>query len=386
MSSRFGKNISIQIFGQSHSEGIGVVMEGLPPGMEVDLGAVQRFLDRRAPGRSRFATARRESDTPHLLSGLLPVDTFSDRQAAGLPNENHVADGRFVTCGAPLCAVFENSDTKSSDYDAIRYVPRPSHADWNAYYKYKGANDVRGGGHFSGRLTLPLCFAGAVCIQLLEKRGITIGSHLSRIGGIQDSRFDPVGVGKSELERLRAMEFPVLDCEAGKRMAAQIELAKNELDSVGGEIECAILSIPQGLGEPMFDGFENRLAAALFGIPAVKGVEFGSGFGAASMRGSEHNDPYCCDGGRIYSKTNHAGGILGGITTGMPVIFRVAIKPTPSIARAQQSVDLRSGTNTTLEIHGRHDPCIAPRALACVEAAAAVTVLDFLLEPQVETK
>ena len=274
-----------------------------------------------------------------------------------------------------MTAIIRNTDTRSGDYAAFTDVPRPSHADYPAQVKWQGAQDSAGGGHFSGRLTAPLCIAGGLCLQYLHTRGIEITAHIERIGAAQDRRFTP-----TQPETLAKAKLPVLDPDSAEAMLAQIAAAKAEGDSVGGCIECAVTGLPAGLGSPMFGGMENRLAQILFGIPAVKGVEFGSGFACAGMRGSEHNDPYFMQDGAVRTRTNHAGGILGGLTTAMPVIFRVAVKPTPSIARPQESVSLQRGEDAVLEIHGRHDPCIVPRAVPCVEAAAAIAILDALLE------
>ena len=274
-----------------------------------------------------------------------------------------------------MTAIIRNTDTRSGDYAAFTDVPRPSHADYPAQVKWQGAQDSAGGGHFSGRLTAPLCIAGGLCLQYLHACGIEITAHIERIGAAQDRRFTP-----TQPETLAKAKLPVLDPDSAEAMLAQIAAAKAEGDSVGGCIECAVTGLPAGLGSPMFGGMENRLAQILFGIPAVKGVEFGSGFACAGMRGSEHNDPYFMQDGAVRTRTNHAGGILGGLTTAMPVIFRVAVKPTPSIARPQASVSLQRGEDTVLEIHGRHDPCIVPRAVPCVEAAAAIAILDALLE------
>ena len=354
MSSSFGSSLKITIFGQSHAPAIGVCIEGFPAGFRPDFDALDAFLARRAPGQGAYATARREADRPEFLSGL--------------------AEGQ--TCGAPLTAVIRNTDTRSGDYAGLKDVPRPGHADYPAQVKWGGAQDAAGGGHFSGRLTAPLCIAGGLCLQYLQARGIAVGAHIERIGGVSDRRFDPV---QPELP-VPAGVLPVLSAPAGERMLAEIAAAKAEGDSVGGCIECAVTGLPTGRGSPMCDGMENRLARILCGIPAVKGLEFGNGFACAGLRGSENNDPYSMDGGAVRTRTNNAGGILGGLTTGMPLVFRAAIKPTPSIARPQESVSLSRRENTTLEIHGRHDPCIVPRAVPCVEAAAAVAILDALLE------
>ena len=358
MGSTFDGNIKVSIFGQSHSGGIGVVIDGLPAGERIDMDALRAFLARRAPGQNAWSTPRKEADLPEFLGGL--VDD--------------------ATCGSPLAAVIRNTNTRSGDYENLRDVPRPGHADYTAQVKYRGYQDVAGGGHFSGRLTAPLCVAGGICMQILARRGIEIGAHLKRIGSVEDASFDPVHLDAETLHSPGGKPFPVLDDAAGARMQAEIQSAREALDSVGGVIECAAVGVPAGLGDPMFDGMENRLARVVFAIPAVKGIEFGAGFDVARMRGSENNDPYHMEDGRVAARTNNAGGILGGITSGMPLIFRAAMKPTPSIARAQDSVSLSRGEDASLEIKGRHDPCIAPRAVPCVESALAISLVDALLE------
>lgn len=358
MSSSFGVHLKITIFGQSHSEAVGVVIDGLPAGESIDMERVQRFLERRAPGRNAYSTSRKEGDIPRMLSGLF--------------------DGK--TCGAPLCAVIENTNTNPKDYALLKDMPRPGHADYTAWVKYGASNDYRGGGHFSGRLTAPFCFAGAVCIQILERRGIHIGAHILSVHNITDTPFDPVAVNKKTLRDVTEKEFPVLNDNTGAEMRTAIAEAKNNMDSVGGIVECAISGLPVGIGEPIFDGLESRLSAALFAIPAVKGVEFGEGFRSAALFGSENNDAFFYDvNGQVQTKTNHHGGILGGISSGMPLLFRAAFKPTPSIASEQESISLSRQENTSLRIIGRHDPCIVPRAVPCVEAAAAVALLDMML-------
>lgn len=357
MSSEFGNLLKISVFGQSHGKAIGVVVDGLPAGEAIDLEALNAFLARRKPGKSPLSTARKESDAPVFLSGL----------------ENG------VTCGAPLCAVIENSDQHSSDYTELRDKPRPGHADYTAFVKWGGQADMRGGGHFSGRLTAPLCIAGGIARQILARRGVYVGAHLWSVGTERDTPF-PLRPTRELFEAVAAKPFPVLDDQAGERMQSLILEARQAQDSVGGVIECAAVGLPAGLGDPMFGGVENRLSAALFGIPAVKGVEFGDGFAAARAHGSENNDPFIMEGGRVAAETNHAGGILGGITSGMPVVLRTAMKPTPSIARPQRTVSLSAGADTELVIHGRHDPCIAHRAVPVVEAVTAAVLLDLLLE------
>ncbi|MBQ3276644.1 MAG: chorismate synthase [Oscillospiraceae bacterium] len=349
MSSSIGENLRITVFGQSHSPAVGVVMEGLPAGAPVDVERLAAFLARRAPGRNDWSTPRKEADEPEFLSG--------------------VKDG--VVCGGPVTAILRNTDVRSGDYAAYFHTPRPGHADYTAAVKYGPARDAAGGGHFSGRLTAPLCVAGGICLQLLEREGIAVRAHIASIAGIPDEG-DILTGGVGEI-------FPTLSVEQGEKMRGAIAAARAEGDSVGGVVECAVLGVPAGLGDPLFGGMESRLAAVLLGIPAVKGVEFGAGFGAAALRGSENNDPFALEKGRVVTLTNHAGGILGGITTGMPVRFRVAFKPTPSIAKTQRTVDLVNMEETTIAVGGRHDPCIVPRAVPCVEAAAALAVYDAWL-------
>ena len=349
MSSSYGENLRVHIFGESHGPAVGVTVEGIPAGEAVDLEELQRFLDRRAPGRNAWSTPRKEADVPEFLSGL--------------------REGK--TCGTPLTAILKSANTRSGDYDALRDVPRPGHADYTAWVKYGESRDSRGGGHFSGRLTAPLCVAGGICLQLLAREGITIISRVAAIGGVRD---------EGELTASTAEKaFPTVSDSAGEAMRSAIAAARAEGDSLGGVIECAVLGLPAGLGDPMFDGMENRIAAAVFGVPAVKGIEFGAGFAAAGLRGSENNDAFSVENGRIITDSNHCGGILGGITDGMPLTFRAAVKPTPSLARPQQSVDLKTGEIVPLTVTGRHDPCIVPRAVPCLEAAAAIAIYDALL-------
>jgi len=355
MSNSIGEKIKLTIFGESHGEGIGMVLDGLPAGEAVDMEEVQKFMARRMGGK-RYTTSRAEPDIPKVISGYF--------------------DG--VTTGSPLCAIIENTNKRSQDYKNLLDIPRPSHADYPAFVKYAGHNDTRGGGHFSGRLTAPLCTAGAMCIQMLRRRGIYIGAHIASIAGVEDDRIDLANITEDEIRKATEREFPVLNEAKGEQMIEKIMEASADLDSVGGVVECVILGVPTGYGEPWFDGIENRIASAVFGIGAVRGIEFGCGFEAANMRGSEHNDAYTVDNGRIRTKTNNHGGILGGITSGMPIVFRVAFKPTPSIARAQESVSLSEMKDVPLEIRGRHDPCIVPRAVPCVEAAAAVVMMDII--------
>ena len=349
MSSTYGENLHLTIFGQSHSPAIGMTLEGIPAGEPIDFEALQRFMERRAPGRNAYSTARREADAPEFLSGLRG-DT---------------------TCGVPLTAIIRNGDTRSKDYAPFSAVPRPGHADYTANVKYFGYQDYAGGGHFSGRLTAPLCIAGGVCLQILKRRGIEVISRIRSIGDVEDAA--PLTASTA------AKAFPAVDEAAGEAMQAAIAQARAQGDSLGGVIECAVLGLPAGLGDPMFGGMENRIAGIVFGIPAVKGLEFGAGFAAARLRGSQNNDSYTVRDGRIETCSNHCGGILGGITNGMPLVFRAAIKPTPSIAMEQTSVNLDTLTEEHLRVGGRHDPCIVPRAVPVMEAAAAIAVYDALL-------
>lgn len=354
MSSTYGQMIRLSIFGQSHGNAIGMTLDGVGAGLEVDMQELGEFLARRAPGRNEFSTPRKETDLPEFLSGIV--------------------DGR--TCGAPIAAIIRNTNTRSGDYANLHDCPRPGHADFPAQIRYGGAQDVAGGGHFSGRLTAPICIAGGLCKQWLAHEGIHIGAHLAAVGGVWDAPLDPLA---PELEAVGS-GFPVISQEAAEKMRQTIAAAKADGDSVGGIVECAVTGLPVGLGEPMFGGMEGRIAQIVYGIPAVKGVEFGAGFAAAGLRGSQNNDPYYVDGSAIRTRTNHAGGILGGLTTGMPLIFRAAFKPTPSIAKPQQSVSMERLEDIPLSVHGRHDPCIAPRAVPVVEAAAAIAVYDAFLE------
>ena len=357
MSNTIGEKIRVTVFGQSHAPSIGAVIEGLPAGMKIDMERVKAFMARRAPGQNALSTARKEADEPNIIAGL-----------------NEWGE----TCGAPLCMVIENGDHRSKDYSKLRELPRPGHADYTAAVKFAGANDIRGGGQFSGRLTAPICFAGAVCMQLLEQRGIRIGAHIASIADVDDERFTIPD--DAALDLIESHDFPVIDEAAGERMRQRILEAKAEGDSVGGIIEVCALNVPAGLGDPMFDGMENCLARAAFGIPAVRGVEFGTGFAAARMKGAEHNDPfYMKEDGTVATKTNHHGGILGGITSGMPIVMRVAIKPTPSIAKEQETVSLFKNENDRLTIEGRHDPCIVHRAVPCLESIMAIAISDKIV-------
>ncbi len=352
----YGKRINLDIYGGSHDEKIGMKLSGIPAGEVIDLTALREFMARRAPGNDPYSTARKESDEPVFLSGL---------------------DGN-VTNGDVIEAVIYNQSQRSVDYASIADIPRPSHADFAARMKYGESVDLRGGGHFSGRLTAPMCIAGGICLQILARRGIHIGSHIYSIGNVDDRPFDPVNISKRDLDILHYWKFPVLEGASGEKMKALIERARLEGDSVGGIIETAVIGLPVGLGEHMFDSVESAICNIVFGIPAVKGIEFGAGFDSARMLGSQNNDPFYTDGKSIKAKTNNAGGILGGMTSGMPLIFRAAIKPTPSIAKEQDSVSLSHMENVKLSIRGRHDPCIVPRAVPVFEAAAALAVTELM--------
>ena len=356
MSSTIGEKIRVSIFGQSHGEAIGAVVDGLQAGEKIDEEVLAAFMARRAPGKA-LSTARREQDRVRILSGL--------------------AHG--VTCGAPLALVIENTDQHSADYDLLRRLPRPGHADYPAHVKWQGMNDVRGGGHFSARLTAPLCAVGGILMQIYERRGIFIGAHLASVCGVKDTPFDPMNVTADDFA-LCASRYPaVMNQAAGEEMMRAVAALQQQGNSGGGVVECAVLGLPVGLGSPIFDGLENRIAKAVFGIPAVKGIEFGEGFSAAGMTGFENNDPYTVRDGRIELLSNHAGGILGGLSNGAPLVFRAAFKPTPSIAAEQRTVDLKTMEPANLRVGGRHDPCVALRAVPCVEAACAVALCDEIL-------
>lgn len=353
MSSTYGENLKLSIFGQSHGPAIGMTLDGIPAGLPVDFEKLQAFLNRRAPGQNDWSTPRKEEDKPEFLAGI--VEGF--------------------TCGAPIAAVIHNKNTRSGDYENLKDCPRPGHADYTAQVKYGGFQDASGGGHFSGRLTAPLCIAGGLCKQWLEEMGIQIGAHILAIGECGDTYFDPMD---PEIESV-GTDFPVLDPEAGEAMRDWIAQAYAAGDSVGGIIECAIVGLPAGIGEPMFGGVESKIAQIVYGIPAVKGIEFGIGFDCACVPGSSSNDDFAVVDGKIVTATNNAGGILGGITSGMPVIFSAAFKATPSIRCTQTSVSLGTMEEKTLNVKGRHDPCIVPRAVPVVEAAAAIAIYDLIL-------
>ena len=361
MLSSFGRKLKVSVFGGSHEPFVGVTIEGLPKGQKIDMVKMQNFLARRAPGTNAFSTGRKEPDTAIAKAGLHSGVTF----------------------GPPVTIVIENKDAKSADYIKFKNIPRPSHADYTASIKYGDALNMSGGGPFSGRMTAPLCIAGAVAMQLLENQGIKIGAHIFSIANIKDEPFDAVNISKESFDFLKPGAFPVISEKAGVAMQEAILFAREAGDSVGGIVECCALGVPAGIGGPMYDGVESALSQIFFGIPAVKGVEFGLGFDSSLLKGSENNDAFYFHEENeekiVKTRTNNHGGILGGITSGMPVIARLAFKPTPSISIPQNSVNLETGENTTLVIEGRHDPCIVPRAVPVVEAAMAIGLLDLIL-------
>ena len=357
MGSVFGNKVKISVFGESHGPAIGVVVDGLPSGEKIDLDELYRQMQRRAPGGDKTATPRKEADMPEIMSGLL---------------DN-------TTTGAPLCAVIRNTNTRSADYGNLMTVPRPAHSDYAAHIRYGGFNDVRGGGHFSGRLTANIVFAGAVCRQILKRRGIDIAAHIYSIGSVYDEPFEPTGISEELIERLNGEKFALADPQREAAMREAVDAARTCGDSIGGVVECIVQGLKPGIGEPMFGGVENVIAAAVFGVPAVKGIEFGSGFSGSASLGSENNDEFYFDeNGRVRTRTNNHGGALGGITSGMPIIFRAALKPTPSISKEQRSVDLSQGSDTLLSIKGRHDPCIVPRAVSVIESATAIAIMNLI--------
>lgn len=357
MSSVIGNKIKLSVFGESHGEAIGCVIDGIPSGIKLDFDEINREMARRAPGNDKTATTRKESDAPHILSGVL----------------------NDITTGSPLAMEIKNTNTRSGDYGNVLSVPRPGHSDYPAYVKYNGNNDVRGGGHFSGRLTAPIVFAGAVAKQILKAEGITIGAHISRIGNVCDCCFDKNNISAAELDAVTHKPFAVINDESETDMRACVEAARLKGNSVGGMIECAAVGLPVGLGGNMFDTMESRLSAALFGVPAVKGVQFGAGFDFAKMLGSEANDGYEMKNGKVALLSNNNGGVLGGMSSGAPLVFSVVLKPTPSISVPQKSVNLQTMENETLVVKGRHDPCVVPRAVPVVEGITAVTLLDLMM-------
>ncbi len=353
MTSKFGENLRLSIFGTSHGTETGMMLEGIPAGLPVNLEKLQAFLDRRAPGRNEWSSPRKEADIPHFLSGI---------------------SGGF-TDGETIHAVIYNQNVRKSDYTDLKYIPRPGHADYAAWMKYGLDFDMSGGGPFSGRMTAPLCIAGGLCKQWLEQQGIHIGAHIAQIGLMEGEYFRLLNPALDQI----GASFPTLTTEAAEAMQETIAKARAEGESVGGTIECAVTGLPAGLGGPIFGGVESRIAQIVYAIPAVKAVEFGQGSAFSVACGSMANDCYCIENGIVKTLTNHCGGILGGITNGMPLVFSATFKPTPSIAKPQKSVNLKTMEEVTIEVKGRHDPCIVPRAVPVVEAAAAIAIFDLIL-------
>ncbi len=358
MSSSWGNSIKLTVFGESHSRGIGGVIDNLPPGIDVDMEEITFELKRRQTGSSALATARKEPDIPEILSG--------------------VVNGK--TTGTPLAFVIYNSDQHSKDYDNLKTTARPSHADYTGFLRYKGFNDHRGGGHFSGRLTAPIVFAGAIAKSALKQKGIYTVSRIKSIMEIEDAPMDLSAMTYEKADSMKREIIPTVDPLAAKKMEERVLSLKDIQDSAGGVIECAIMNMEKGIGNPIFDAFESRLSSLIFSVPAVKGLEFGEGFGVTRMCGSRANDSLYTDGENIYTKTNHDGGINGGITNGMPIVFRAAIKPTASISKEQDSVNFITKTNEKLTVHGRHDACICVRAVSVIDACAALCAFDYLVE------
>lgn len=356
MSGMWGNKLKVSIFGESHGAGIGITIDGLPSGFEINMDEVLKEMARRAPGKSRLSTTRKEADMPEILSGFF--------------------EGK--TTGTPLCAIIRNSDQNSKDYGKLKDLMRPGHADYPGFIKYKGFNDYRGGGHFSGRITAPLVFAGAVCKQILESKGIRIGAHVKSIGKVNDKSFFDVDLTNELLDEIKVNELPLLDPKKEEEMRNTILEARKEQDSVGGTIECAVLGIEAGIGDPFFDSVESTLAHLMFSVPAVKGIEFGKGFSMSEHRGSECNDEYYYDGDKVKTYTNNNGGITGGITNGMPILFKVGIKPTPSISKKQKTIDINEHKDAELVIEGRHDPCIVQRAIPVIEAVTAIGIMELV--------
>ncbi|MBR6528489.1 MAG: chorismate synthase [Firmicutes bacterium] len=352
MKNTFGNAITVTLFGESHGLAIGAVLDGIAPGIKIDEEYINSKLEQRK-AKGKISTKRHEADAFEIVSGVF----------------------NGYTTGTPLCIVIKNEDVKSKDYDQMSRIARPGHADLTAFYKYKGFEDFRGGGHFSGRITAPLVAAGAILMKALEDKGVYIGTHIKKCHNICDRNFEML---KEDIELLSKLQFPVLDETIAKEMTQDIETAAEKGDSLGGILETAVIGVPEGVGEPWFDSVESMLSHGLFSIPAVKGVEFGAGFDIATMLGSEANDAYRYEGDKVVTTTNNNGGVNGGITNGMPILFRTAIKPTPSIFKTQETVDFIKSENTELSLKGRHDPAIVHRARAVVDAMTAITLADLL--------
>lgn len=356
MSGVWGNNIKISIFGESHGNAIGVTIDGLPSGFEIDMDKVLFEMGRRAPGKNQLSTSRKEADLPEILSGYF--------------------EGKAT--GTPLCAIIRNGDTRSKDYAKTKDFMRPGHADFSGFERYSGFNDYRGGGHFSGRITAPLVFAGAICKQILESKGIFVGAHIASVKNIEDDKFNPVDISSKQILEIRNKEIPLINDSLEDKIKHTIMQAKYDGNSVGGTIECAVIGIKPGVGNPFFDSVESTLAHLMFSVPAVKGIEFGKGFDMTKLFGSEANDEYYYDGDVVKTTTNNNGGILGGISNGMPILFKVAVKPTASILKEQNTIDIKNKTNVKFRIEGRHDPCIVQRAVPVVEAVTAIGILDLI--------
>ena len=357
MSSMIGNNIRLSVFGESHSDAIGCVIDGLPAGVALDFKRINKEMQRRAPGKDKASTPRKEADAPKIISGVL----------------------NGITTGAPLAVIIENTNTKSGDYANLMTVPRPSHSDYPAYVKFGGNNDIRGGGHFSARLTAPIVFAGAIAKQILAEKGITVGAHIKRIGSVCDKSFDFNDISEAFLNELSSKSFSVINKETEEKMRTEIEKYRLEGNSIGGEIECAAIGLPVGEGGNIFDTVEGKISSFVFGVPAVKGIQFGLGFGFAQQNARDVNDEYETKDGKVSLVSNNNGGVLGGMTNGAPIVFSVAMKPTPSISLPQKSVNLQTMQNEQLVIKGRHDPCVAVRAVPVIEAAAALAILDIII-------
>lgn len=358
MSSIWGNNIKLSLFGESHGTAIGVNIDGLPPGIELDMEEINMEMHRRSPGKDKISTSRKELDEFEILSGY-----FNNK-----------------TTGTPLCVMINNIDINSRDYEMTKRIARPGHADFTGNVKYFGHNDYRGGGHFSARITAPLVFAGAIAKQILKQQNIIVGSHIKSIGDILDESFNKTKLNPEILDELRNKKIPTINNEKAFEMEGLILKTKEELDSVGGIIEVGVINLMPGLGSPFFDSVESRISHMMFSIPGVKGIEFGSGFDISRMKGSLANDELYIEEGVVKTYTNNNGGILGGITNGMPIIFSVALKPTPSIAKAQRTIDMDKKENVEIKVVGRHDPSIVVRAIPVVEAATALVMLDLLME------
>lgn len=356
MGANWGQNLKLSIFGESHGKAIGINIDGIPAGIEIDFDWIESCMQRRVPGKSRFSTQRKESDSVEILSGIY--------------------EGRST--GAPICAIIRNEDKRSKDYSKLKEVVRPGHSDYPAFIKYRGYNDIRGGGHFSGRLTAPIVFAGSLARQILAKKGVYIGGYIRRIG---DVLIEPLKEPtKEKFQELAQKEMAIFEEKKIELVKERIERARMAQNSLGGVIECSCIGVPAGVGEPFFDSLESTISHLAFSIPAVKGIEFGRGFELAGLTGQEANDEYYYENGKVRTRTNNNGGVLGGITTGEAVEFRVVIKPTPSISKVQNSVNIRAKEDCQLVVEGRHDPCIVPRAVVVIESIMALAILERIYD------